>query len=524
MSKKLHYWSRCALVATLAVLVTFNPAWAGRGLRCWLKKRSECRPVCCEPIQICHVEPSCGCSACETESACETIVLPVEPGCCPGTDSVPECCGSEALDVVHTEDNSGQSHVPTPAHEETQPKAHSNAVDQPSAEAKPEPTPDNSPSDTAETSSAQQIVPPAQPEPDIAEPEPLPPAEVVAVPEEPAVEADAPVEPSAADIFGEAKTEAPSTPPADDLFDSPAVPEQPSDDLFDAPSTTQPEPAPALEDDLFSSPAAPADQSEAVAQPEGEMPQDDLFDAPAAPSEQPEADLFDQPAEPAVPAEPANDLFDTPAAPTESSSDDDLFGTTTDQDAPVASTDDASSGDLFAEPAADSAAQPSAVTATDDDLFGPVDADQRKSDDDLFGSPAPSTSQPAPEMPSAEGDDDLFGTPASQPENKVTPVPAEEDDLFGKRQKDQPSVESDATMVSHNAYRQWRDNTGNFEIEAKLAEIHADYVRLLKTNGNYCKVPMRRLSDADRQFVQQVASRVADGSVKMVSIVELSGK
>ena len=73
MSKRLHYWSRCTLVATLAALITFNPAWAGRGLRGWLNHRHACCTPCCSvithgevcctpaPVQCCVPEPTCGC-------------------------------------------------------------------------------------------------------------------------------------------------------------------------------------------------------------------------------------------------------------------------------------------------------------------------------------------------------------------------------------------------------------------------------------------------------------------------------
>lgn len=536
MSKRLHYWSRCTLVATLAVLVTFNPAWAGRGLRCWLNKRSECKPVCCEPIQVCHAVNDCECADCNSALAVETEVVMADQSCGPNTRVVPDCCDTAPSEPAQPPVDAGHSPEPTPAPADDQPPTQDSANHLPATEVKPESAPDHSPSDAVDTSSAQLVDPPVQPVPDIAQPEPLPPAQDVAIPAEPAVEAEVPAEPSAQDIFGQ--TEAPAAvvpsetdvleapvetvpPAADPLFDTPAVPEPGSDDPFDAPSNAQPEPAQVPEDDLFDSPAPSAEQADSD-QPQADLfdaaptpsaqPEPDLFDTPAAPTEQPEAELFDQPAEP---TEPSDDLFDTPAAPTESNTDD-LFGATTQSEAPADSADSAVSDDLFAEPGVES----SAASATDDDLFSPANSGERKSDDDLFGTPAPSDSQTAPPIPSADGEDDLFGTPASQPESDSEPAPAEEDDLFGK--KDQPEAQS--IMVSQAAYRQWRDNTGNFEIEAKLAEIHTDYVRLLKTNGNYCKVPMRRLSDADRLFVQQIANRVADGSVKMVSLGDLSGK
>ena len=41
----------------------------------------------------------------------------------------------------------------------------------------------------------------------------------------------------------------------------------------------------------------------------------------------------------------------------------------------------------------------------------------------------------------------------------------------------------------------------------ELVEIGDTFVRLLKSNGNYTTVPLRRLSDADQDYVQQIASQ-----------------
>jgi hypothetical protein len=54
-------------------------------------------------------------------------------------------------------------------------------------------------------------------------------------------------------------------------------------------------------------------------------------------------------------------------------------------------------------------------------------------------------------------------------------------------------------------YRVWSDNTGTFSVTARVAIIFADCVRLLKENGRTTTVPIRRLSEADRLYVQWVA-------------------
>lgn len=50
-------------------------------------------------------------------------------------------------------------------------------------------------------------------------------------------------------------------------------------------------------------------------------------------------------------------------------------------------------------------------------------------------------------------------------------------------------------LRTHSSRVEFSNNTGKFEVTAVLAEIHADKVRLLKANGKYTTVPMRRLSE-----------------------------
>jgi hypothetical protein len=48
-------------------------------------------------------------------------------------------------------------------------------------------------------------------------------------------------------------------------------------------------------------------------------------------------------------------------------------------------------------------------------------------------------------------------------------------------------------------WRVWKDNTGKFEVEASLVEVVNEEVVLKKRDGQTIKVPLSRLSDADRQ-------------------------
>lgn len=127
-----------------------------------------------------------------------------------------------------------------------------------------------------------------------------------------------------------------------------------------------------------------------------------------------------------------------------------------------------------------------------------ADADapaKAESVDDLFGQP---TAAAVDQDASLEA---LFGTPANAEAGAAESSPAEP--------VANPFDTSDA--------RTWRDNTGTFEVTGQLVVIFADKVRILKENGKFCTVPMRRLSDADRDFVQQVANMLPAGDVKYVS-------
>lgn len=56
--------------------------------------------------------------------------------------------------------------------------------------------------------------------------------------------------------------------------------------------------------------------------------------------------------------------------------------------------------------------------------------------------------------------------------------------------------------------RKWRDNTGAYEVQARLAIIFPDKVRLQKENGRTTTVPMRRLSSLDKDYVRWVADQM----------------
>ena len=51
------------------------------------------------------------------------------------------------------------------------------------------------------------------------------------------------------------------------------------------------------------------------------------------------------------------------------------------------------------------------------------------------------------------------------------------------------------------SFRQWTDNTGHFKIEAKLVEVQGTQAVLEKRDGGRVRVPIRRLCEADRNYL-----------------------
>ena len=165
--------------------------------------------------------------------------------------------------------------------------------------------------------------------------------------------------------------------------------------------------------------------------------------------------------------------------------------------------------------------------------------------DDLFAPPKPAATEPAAEP--APAGDDIFGAPPAATEPAADPFgapPAEEegaepatttdgnspDDLFGAsptaEEASEPAATTDgdslddlfgAPPAAEEAAepaadpfgaaetlptRLWTDNTGTFQVRGRLAVILETKIRILKDNGRYTTVPLRRLSDADQDYVE----------------------
>ncbi len=66
----------------------------------------------------------------------------------------------------------------------------------------------------------------------------------------------------------------------------------------------------------------------------------------------------------------------------------------------------------------------------------------------------------------------------------------------------------------NDGMRLWTDDTGSFQVRARLVDLLEGKVRLLKDTGRYTTVSLQRLSANDLSYVQQQAQlRATAGSV-----------
>jgi hypothetical protein len=123
----------------------------------------------------------------------------------------------------------------------------------------------------------------------------------------------------------------------------------------------------------------------------------------------------------------------------------------------------------------------------DDDPFAPAPA----------AAPAATPPKPAAETKPAVEEDDPF---APQPEKPATPArPAiTENDPF--------QISADGTLP----VREWIDDTGLFRVRGRLIAMLDGKVRILKETGRTTTVPMTRLSQADRGYVEELITRYGE--------------
>ena len=246
------------------------------------------------------------------------------------------------------------------------------------------------------------------------------------------------------------------------------------------------------------------------------MPGESLFNSPPAGNSSPAADggadssggLFD-----AIPSSDSttDGLFDSaPATPSaDPGPSDSLFSDSSDASSVFDNTFGGSDSET------EELAPPANDTNTDSGLFGTPGANDSNDDDslnDLFGDSTP-VSTPAAESSGSGILDDLFGTPV---ENVEPSLPAA--DVETPKSTDQERFESSIDDLFGGAsYRQWNDNTGNFQTRAMLVEIYPTKIRIRKENGKYATVPVSRLSKTDFDYVNWVAKSLDVDATRLVS-------
>jgi SLA1 Homology Domain 1 (SHD1) protein len=142
-------------------------------------------------------------------------------------------------------------------------------------------------------------------------------------------------------------------------------------------------------------------------------------------------------------------------------------------------------------------------------------------DTDTKPGEAPADTTPAKPADKADDVEDLFketdekkaATSEPAQEEPMNPAPTSEvEDLFSEP-TDKPSTSAslDAKPAEElSPMRLWTDNTGKYQVRARLLVVGDRYVRLLKETGRTTTVPFSRLSGSDLAFVQhQVSSELA---------------
>ncbi len=123
-------------------------------------------------------------------------------------------------------------------------------------------------------------------------------------------------------------------------------------------------------------------------------------------------------------------------------------------------------------------------------------------------------SDPADVPPPADEADDLsldetVAEPAADDDAPPIPEESAEDDApaDGSAKADQPAAAE--PQVAADAMRIWTDNSGKYQVRARLVSVADGKVRLLKENGHFTTVPFQRLSSADLAFAQRQAPALA---------------
>ncbi|WDQ16982.1 SHD1 domain-containing protein [Rhodopirellula sp. P2] len=503
MKRSLRLALQWTLVVCMIAILSVSPASAG-----WLLKRIHGKNAdCCEiATDTCCTapEPVC-CLPAPEPVGCDPAPIPCEsaPTCCGTVEMVPapvvssDCCGSVVVPmsegILVEQPFYGESTIVPMAEGEM---IEGGVIEAPAMPAQE--STDVAPPVPAEPVAEEPVIEPqADPAADVEPETPMP-------VEEPAEEAPVVDPPAAEPVVEEPVVEEP-------VVEEPVM-EEPAADLFPADDNPFPQDAPAEE--------APGLEMPAEEAPVEEAPADDAF-----------GDLFggdtEMPAEPATPdveapaAESVEDLFGGDAAPADPVIPDEPA-------MPEAPADDAF-GDLFGGEAEAPADMPAEQPADDGfgDLFGgeaeaPAQEamPQEGGLDGLFDDAAPAEEAPA----DGGGLDDLFGDPPAEDSSD-----AAIDDLFGQTKQSladsevtqvvtEKSVAKTIDVLDSTKTRTWIDNTGNWGTDGRLVEVRESEVQILKSNGRTCTVPLKRLSDADKSYVESIRAQVSELLFAMASV------
>jgi hypothetical protein len=135
--------------------------------------------------------------------------------------------------------------------------------------------------------------------------------------------------------------------------------------------------------------------------------------------------------------------------------------------------------------------------------------------------PAPAPAAPAP-APAPAAEVDPFAPAAAPAPAPAAPAPA----APAKPEADPFADPFKISAEGQLPVRNWSDNTGTYRIEGRLIAILDGQVRVLKSTGKTTTVPMRRLSDADKKYVEEVIIRqkVAESTESPFNKLSLRGE
>lgn len=158
---------------------------------------------------------------------------------------------------------------------------------------------------------------------------------------------------------------------------------------------------------------------------------------------------------------------------------------------PAAPADETTTDEEPAPPAAPDASSPPAAEGSD----------PASDSENSAPAEAPPSAPPAdPAVP--PGGDPAIPPPADPTAPPADPAPEANDDPFAPQ-----------GAANLPPLRIWTDATGEHHVSARLVESLDGKVRLLKASGRFTTVPVYRLSETDRRYLQEAATGTAAGAL-----------